>query len=137
MARIRLATPFDLSPFTDLVRAALPVEASERPLGHMNIDVVETPEAFVIDAELPGVAKDAIHVTVEGDRVDISAEAKPRSLAEGQRMLVRERHEGLFFRSFRLPQDVDADKATARYADGVLELTLPKKKGAGRRLAIQ
>jgi len=143
MARLRLPTafdlsPFDIRPFSDLLRAmSAPMEEEERTLGHMNLDVLETPDAYVIDAELPGVSKERIHVSIDRNHVEISAEARPRVSREGEHMLCRERHEGLFYRSFALAHEIDDRAARARYADGVLELTLPKKRGAGeRRLEI-
>ncbi|MEO1767403.1 Hsp20/alpha crystallin family protein [Thiobacter aerophilum] len=137
MARVRLATPFDLPAFSDLLQAfEPPVQAAEQPLGHIDMDVLETPEAFVIDAELPGVAKEAIHVKVDRNRVEISGQARPRAPRAGERMLCRERHEHLFYRSFVLPHEIDAERASARFADGVLELTLPKKAGGRRELPI-
>lgn len=136
MAHIRLSSPFDISPFSDLLGLMNPYalsEEEERTLGHMNLDVLETPDAYVVDAELPGVGRDRIHVTIDRNRIEISAEAKPRASGEGEHMLCRERHEGLFFRSFSLAHEIDDAAAKARYADGVLELTLPKKRGAGER----
>lgn len=141
MATVRLSSPFDISPFRDLFGLTTPYvvrEEEERTLGHMNLDVLETPDAYVVDAELPGVKKEQIHVSIDRNHIEISAEAKPRASREGEHMLCRERHEGLFFRSFALPHDIDENAATARYADGVLELTLPKKRGAGEhRLEIK
>jgi HSP20 family protein len=137
MPRVRLDTPFDLRPFTDLLSLFAPATESGQPLGHINIDVLKTKDAFVVDAELPGVLRDAIHVKVDRNQVESSAQARPRSLAERQRFLARERHEGLFYRSFRLPREVDPERATGRFADGVLELVLPKKAGARREVRIQ
>jgi HSP20 family protein len=133
MAHLRLRSPFDISPFSDLFRTVslLPVEEEERALGHLNLDVLETPEAYVVDAELPGVSKEHIHVTIDRGHVEISAQANPRASREGEHMLCRERHEGLFYRSFSLSHEIDDTAAKARYADGVLELTLPKKRGGG------
>lgn len=135
MARIRLSSPFDIRPFSDLFRATAlgPMEEDERALGHINLDVLETPDAYVIDAELPGVGKEHIHVTIDRNHVEISAQAKPRASAASEHMLCRERHEGLFYRSFALSHEIDDGAAKARFADGVLELTLPKKKGGGER----
>lgn len=141
MVRVRLSSPFDISPFRDLVGLVspmAPLEEEERALGHMNLDVLETADAYVVDAELPGVDRAHIHVTIERNHIEISAEAKPRVSREGEHMLCRERHEGLFFRSFSLAHEIDDAAAKARYADGVLELTLPKKRGAGEhRLEIE
>lgn len=136
MAHVRLSSPFDISPFSDLLGLANPSALGEEErttLGHMNLDVLETPDAYVVDAELPGVSRDRIHVIIDRNRIEISAEAEPRASGEGERMLCRERHEGLFFRSFSLSHEIDDAAAKARYADGVLELTLPKKRGAGER----
>ena len=142
MAHIRLSTPFDISPFSDLFGLMAPQaqreKEEERALGHMNLDVLETPDAYVVDAELPGVSRDRIHVTIDRNHIEISAEAGPRASGAGEHMLCRERHEGLFFRSFSLSHEIDDAAAKARYADGVLELTLPKKRGTGeRRLEIR
>lgn len=136
MAHVRLSSPFDIRPFSDLLGLMTPYrlhEEEERTLGHMNLDVLETPDAYVVDAELPGVSKEQIHVTIDRNHIEISAEARPRVSREGEHMLCRERHEGLFFRSFSLSHEIDDGAAKARYADGVLELTLPKKRGAGER----
>lgn len=139
MARYMLFDPFDLRAFSDLRRAlrSAPSEAETRPLGHINLDVRENDNAYVVDADLPGVAKEHIHVDIDGNRVEISAEVQPRAAQEGECMRCRERHEGLFYRSFALDHEIDAAQASARYANGVLELVLPKKRGAGsRQIAI-
>lgn len=135
MAHIHLSTPFDIRPFSDLFRTAVlgPTEEDERALGHINLDVLETPDAYVIDAELPGVTKEHIHVSIDRNHVEVSAQAKPRASGAGEHMLCRERHEGLFYRSFSLSHEIDDAAAKARFADGVLELTLPKKRGGGER----
>lgn len=133
MAHVRLPSPFDIRPFSDLFRIAAPgpMEEDERTLGHINLDVLETPDAYVIDAELPGVSKEHIHVTIDRNHVEISAQARPRASGAGEHMLCRERHEGLFYRSFSLSHEIDDTAAKARFAEGVLELTLPKKRGGG------
>jgi HSP20 family protein len=71
--------------------------------------------------------------------VSISAERKgEKSVKEGERVLRTERYFGKVSRSFQLGQDIDDAKAAAKFADGVLELTLPKKAAtAGRRLSIE
>ncbi len=127
------AGPFEIRPFSDLFRMAAPsrMGEDERTLGHISLDVLETPDAYVIDAEIPGVGKEHIHVTIDRNHIEISAQAKPRTSGAGEHMLCRERHEGLFYRSFSLSHEIDDGAAKARFADGVLELTLPKKRGAG------
>lgn len=105
----------------------------------IRIDVKETPEAYAVDAEVPGVAREDIHVTVEGDVVTLRAEVKQEDRqTEGERVLRSERFYGAVTRSFQLPQDVDNTAARARYESGVLHLTLPKKAAAAsQRLTIE
>lgn len=97
----------------------------------IRMDITEADKEYVVKAEIPGVKKDDIHVSIEGNMVSISAEVKQEKEAmEGSRLLRSERCYGKTMRSFRLDQDVIEDKAQAKYADGVLELTLPKKNSA-------
>ena len=105
---------------------------------HMKIDVSEEDKSYLVKAEIPGVSKDDIHVSVDGNQVSISAEVKKeKEEKEGQKILRSERYYGNVYRSFRLGQEVDQGAAKAKYADGVLELTLPKKPGsAARQLTI-
>lgn len=97
----------------------------------IRMDVTEADKEYLVKAEIPGVKKDDIHVSIDGNMVSISAEVKQeKETTEGGRILRSERCYGKAMRSFRLDQDVMEDKAQARYADGVLELKLPKKDGA-------
>ena len=104
----------------------------------IRLDVKEQEKAFLVHAELPGVKKEDIHVHIDGALVSISAERKQeKEVKEGERVLRTERYFGKVSRSFELGQDVDDAKAAAKFADGVLELTLPKKVAAqARRLVI-
>lgn len=104
----------------------------------IRVDVTETADAYTVAAELPGVKKDEIHVEIEGNEVTISAETRRENRKEGEKYLRLERAYGKTARRFALPQDLDESKAEARFADGVLELKLPKKAAAtGRKVAIQ
>jgi HSP20 family protein len=113
-------------------------EARTQPLP-LRVDVRETPESYVVLAELPGVKKDAIQVEIEGDEVSIAAEiARAAEAKEGDKWLRLERFHGRTERRFALPQEIDAARADAKFTDGVLELTLPKKAPAGgRKIAVQ
>ena len=104
----------------------------------IKMDVKEAGGNFVVHAELPGVKKEDIHIHIEGAAVSISAERKSeKEVKEGEHVLRTERYFGKVSRSFQLGQDIDDSKAVARFTDGVLELTLPKKAAAtGRRLPI-
>jgi HSP20 family protein len=107
------------------------LEAAEPQI---RMDVSESDGSYMVKAEIPGVKKDDIHVTIDGNMVSISAEVKhEKEVKEGEKMIRSERSYGKAMRSFRLDQEVNQDKAQAKYADGVLELTLPKKNGGPRK----
>jgi HSP20 family protein len=124
--------------FNELFRPAVAWENGHAEPLPIRVDVRETPEAYTVQAELPGVKKEDIHVEVEGNEVTISAEARREAEAkDGAKWLRVERYYGKAARRFALPQDLDDAKAAARFTDGVLELTLPKKAAAaGRKVAI-
>lgn len=108
-------------------------------LTRMKVDVTESNGGYLVHAELPGVKKEDIQLTIDGAQVTLAAETKrERDVAEGERVLHTERMYGKVSRSFTLPQEIDDAAAQAKYADGVLELTLPKKAAAARKqIAIQ
>jgi len=102
------------------------------------MDVNENDKAYTVKAEIPGVNKEDIKIDVNGNQVTISAETRKESeQKEGESVLRSERYYGRQYRSFTLPQDVDDSGAQARYKDGVLELTLPKKgDSVSKKIAI-
>lgn len=138
-------TRFD--PFEDLFRGFLvrPVDVGATPGSQVGstpsirMDVTEQPQAYLVHAELPGVKKDDIHVTIDGNTVAISAEVKQeKKVSEGDRLLRSERYYGKVSRSFQLGQDVDEATAVAKFADGILDLTLPKRAASSsKRLQIE
>jgi HSP20 family protein len=103
------------------------------------MDVVDKGGAFEITVDLPGVKKEDINVSVEGDRVSISAEMHAeKEVKDGEKLLHTERIATSYGRSFELPAEVTETGAEARYENGVLRLTLPKRAPtAGKRLAIK
>jgi HSP20 family protein len=102
------------------------------------VDVAEKDNAYVVSAELPGVRKEDIHISIDGSQVTLEAEVKREKKDEKDRELHVERVYGKIMRSFTLPQEVDESKAQAKFNNGVLELTLPKKQAAGRKeISIQ
>lgn len=106
----------------------------------VRMDVTETDHAYRISAELPGVRKEEVSVAIDGNRVMLTAESKRDKPSEeaGERVLCGERFYGKLRRSVQLPEEIDDGAAHAKYADGVLELTLPKKKSRGcKKLEIQ
>jgi HSP20 family protein len=102
------------------------------------MDILETPEAYELSVELPGVPKDAIQVSVDDNSVSIAAEMPERPEKEGDaEYLLRERSPGRFARSVTLPEPVDDEASAARCADGVLTLTLKKKRVTqAKRIAV-
>lgn len=122
--------------FDEFFRPALVWENNAAP--QVRVDVKETPEAYTVNAELPGVRKDAIHVEIEGNEVTISAESRRETAnKDNEKWLRTERFYGKTERRFALPHEIDEAKANAKFADGILELTLPKKAVAtGRKLEI-
>lgn len=114
-----------------------PREASVAP--RVKVDVAEKNGAYLVTAEVPGVRKEDIHVSVDGAQVTLEAEVKQeREAGKDERVLHVERAYGKATRSFSLPQEIDEAKVEAKYRDGVLELTLPKKAAAERkRITVQ
>lgn len=105
----------------------------------IKMDVKEDDKSYVVHAEMPGVKKEDIHVSVEGGLVTISAEVKRESeRKEGEKVIHSERYYGKVSRSFTLGQEVDEANAKAKFDNGVLELTLPKRAvTASRRLTVE
>jgi HSP20 family protein len=150
MTKVSIYDPF-ADVFPTLFRSLLNEGAEPRGNGNgggqsgatqavpMRVDVSEAGDAYTVRADLPGVPKEAIHVDIDGNRVTIRAEVKRESAQkEGERVLRSERYYGAFARSFALTDEIDEDRAGAKFDNGVLELTLPKKAVSGaRRLNIQ
>jgi HSP20 family protein len=114
-------------------------DAAVGQLPRAKVDVAEKNGAYLVSAELPGVKKEDIHVAIDGAQVSLEAEVKrEKEASQDERVLHSERVYGKLVRSFTLPQEVDESKAEAKFRDGVLELTLPKKAAAQRKqISIQ
>lgn len=123
-----------------------------RPMGYENgryqsaakaadikMDVTENPQAYIVKAEIPGVSKEDIQVSIDGNTVSLSAEIKRETeQKEGDKVIHTERYYGRVARSFSLSTEIDDTQAQAKYNNGVLELTLPKKAAAtAKTLTIQ
>ena len=105
----------------------------------IKVDVKESEKAFTVQAEVPGVPKEDIHVSIDGSVVTLRAEVKQQDTqTQDEKVLRTERYYGSVARSFQLPQDIDQANAKAKYDNGVLTLTLPKKSASvTQRLAIE
>jgi HSP20 family protein len=103
-------------------------------LPRVKVDVAENNGAYTVTADLPGVKRDDIQVTIDGAQVTLTAEVKrEKEAAADERVLHTERVYGKVSRSFTLPQEVDEANAEAKFRDGVLELKLPKKAAPTRK----
>jgi HSP20 family protein len=116
-----------------------PVNFEATAPAQLRIDVTENEGGYVVRAEIPGVKKEDISVGIDGNQVEISAEVKhEKEVKQDEKVLRSERYHGKVYRAFALGQDVDESATQARYADGILELTLPKKAStAAKRITIQ
>lgn len=92
------------------------------------VDIYESKDNILVRADLPGVAKDAIEISVEGDVLVIKGEKKVEPDKKEEEFVKSERFYGAFNRALTLPAEVDSDRVKAVYKNGVLELTLPKKE---------
>jgi HSP20 family protein len=106
----------------------------------IKVDVKESGDAYTVQAEIPGVPKEDIQVAVEGNVVSLRAEVKQQdSTSQDEKTLRSERYYGAVSRSFQLASDIDQAQAKAKYDNGVLTLTLPKKQAmsGAQRLTIE
>ena len=142
MNELRLFDPLALEPFEESFRSLMKpwwrseaMEAAPR----IKLDLIERDDSYAVKAEIPGVRKEDIDIRVDGNMVTISAEVKKEKEEKKEgRVLRRERQEGYASRSFTLACPVDDGKAEAKFVDGVLELTLPKKAPTStKRLAVK
>jgi HSP20 family protein len=119
---------FDLRPFRRFTE-----EGEWMP----SVDVSETAKEIIVNAEIPGVEAKDIDVNLAGDVLTIKGERKREQEAKGENLHRIERSYGSFYRSLRLPSEVDGDKIKASYKKGVLRITLPKtKKATAKKIEI-
>lgn len=102
------------------------------------LNVSETDKAFEVQAEMPGVKKDELKISIDNRRVSIEADVKEESRQEGESLIYVERTAKRYARSITLPVDIDDTGAQARLEDGLLKLTLPKKEPAQpKKITVQ
>ena len=134
---IRHMTNFD--PFRELDNMERSFFGNGSVVSAFRTDVSDTGDAFKLEAELPGFSKDDIKIDIENDCLTISAERKLDDEDKKKNFVKRERFYGSYSRSFDVT-GIDTDAIEASYNDGVLTLTMPKKKAeapASRRLEIK
>ena len=102
------------------------------------MDVSENEREYQVLAEMPGLKKDEISITINGNEVSVSAELKhEKDVKKDDTLLHSERYFGKIQRAFTLGHEIDQANAQAKYTDGVLQLTLPKKTAAAlKKLAV-
>ena len=137
---LRSVSRFDpLTDVEDLFRSlgGRSMTSNEQRALDMRLDVNEDEKAYRVSVDMPGVKKEDIDVSVEGNQVTISAEVKREESRENEREVHKERFSGKAFRSFTLPGNVKVDECKATYDGGVLSLTLPKMEDSqSRRISI-
>lgn len=124
--------PFSVSgfdPLDDVFKGFFrPVRLEDSAPVQLKVDVQEDDKGYLVHAEIPGVTKENIQVTIDGNRLAISAEVRRENeIKDDTKMLRSERYFGKVSRSFVLENEIDEAQAQANYKDGVLELMLPKK----------
>jgi len=139
MHHLRVYDPFARAAFNEVLRGFLQPSDAVKAGPEIRIDASESDKVYTVRAEIPGVNKDDIHVTIEGGEVTISAEVKrDHETREGERVLRSERYEGSATRTFTFATEIDEAASEAKYENGVLALTLVKKApAAGRKLTVQ
>ena len=141
MFSIIRSNPFEDS-FENLLRGApawLPSPSTRTPAPpQFRMDVTENDKEYRVLAELPGVNKAEISITINGNEVAVSAEVKQEKVVKNDETVLRaERYYGKVERAFTLRYEVEEATAEAKYSDGVLELTLPKKTvAAAKQIAV-
>ncbi|KTD06542.1 heat shock protein, Hsp20 family [Legionella gratiana] len=101
------------------------------------VDIKEEKDRFVVLADIPGVKKEDIDISLEQHVLTLKGERHFEKSEERNGYTRRERAQGQFYRRFSLPQTADDSKITARYAHGVLEISIPKKEAATeKKIAI-
>jgi HSP20 family protein len=115
--------------FRDMAPRGLREMQAEPTIG---VEVSENDQAYTVRAEIPGAKKEDIKVEIHGNRVSIGAETRRETQQKlGERVVRSELYYGQMHRTFTLDHDIEDAQATAKYADGILELLLPKKTAGG------
>ncbi|RPE09078.1 Hsp20/alpha crystallin family protein [Chitinophaga lutea] len=95
---------------------------------HAPVNIHENKESYVLDVVAPGFDKGDFKINLDGQTLTLSAEKKTEQTAEGDKQIRREFSFRSFSRSFTVDENIDADKINAKYENGVLKVTLPKKE---------
>ncbi|WP_353277522.1 Hsp20/alpha crystallin family protein [Wolbachia endosymbiont (group B) of Villa cingulata] len=100
-------------------------------------DLYETEQNYCLSLELPGISKENVDISVSGDNLIVKGEKKCEKESEDKQYYHRERYHGSFYRSFQLPANVDQDKISANFSDGVLHISVPKSEKHVKKIDVK
>ena len=130
-----LSSFFGLDPWIDPFWICSPLASL---YGAYEVDIWDDPEHVYVEAELPGINKDDINISIEGGVLSIQGEKKAKAEKQHRGMLLLERYYGSFSRSFTLPSTVDTEKVEATLKDGVLRIVLNKiEKAKAKQIDVK
>ena len=136
MRLVRTNGNVTFNPFAELDRFFHAAGAASAPAFAPSTELFETPEAIEVRVDLPGFAPESIGINLENGVLTLTAERK-EAVQEGAVYYLSERRYGSFERSFKVSPHVDPEKVVARYADGVLSVTLPRRpETKARKISI-
>ncbi|WP_353274810.1 Hsp20/alpha crystallin family protein [Wolbachia endosymbiont (group A) of Ennomos erosarius] len=100
-------------------------------------DFYETKESYCLSLELPGISKESIDISIYGDSLIVKGEKTCDNESKDKQFYHRERYYGSFYRSIQLPVNVEQDKVSANFSDGVLHVTIPKSEKHIKRIDVK
>ncbi|WP_353269682.1 MULTISPECIES: Hsp20/alpha crystallin family protein [unclassified Wolbachia] len=100
-------------------------------------DFYETKESYCLSLELPGISKESIDISISGDSLIVKGEKTCNNESKDKQFYHRERYYGSFYRSIQLPVNVEQDKVSANFSDGVLHVTIPKSEKHIKRIDVK
>ncbi|WP_265032777.1 Hsp20/alpha crystallin family protein [Wolbachia endosymbiont (group A) of Sicus ferrugineus] len=100
-------------------------------------DFYETKESYCLSLDLPGISKENIDISISGDNLIVKGEKTCDNELKDKQFYHRERYYGSFYRSIPLPVNVEQDKVSANFSDGVLHLTIPKSEKHIKKIDIK
>ncbi|MBI3586657.1 MAG: Hsp20/alpha crystallin family protein [Ignavibacteriales bacterium] len=119
--------------FGGFVSELFPVEISTRSTQYPPVDITEYANEFVVVAELPGVKKEDVKISVENGSLSISGERKVTGASQDAKTILNEMQSQKFSRVIHLPKNVDTSKISAELQNGILQITVPKSIEAQAR----
>ena len=111
-----------------------PLHGDVQAPGPIRLDVKDSDSRYIVHADVPGVNKEDIEVSIEGNRVTVKAEIKQEEKRNDESWLRTERYHGVTSRTLSLPSEIEQKEAKAHYDKGLLTLTLPKKTSGRQQL---